>query len=352
MNFNSYTILAWILFGLQSIFAQAVPQPVAGETTALFLERTPLELKLRFSQRELLTETNDSTYLNSMLLFRQDGEQWDSLPVRVRARGNFRRENCFLAPIKLRLKKKDTKGTLFEGNKELKLVLPCFESERGADYVLKEYIAYRMYEHVTPFHFKTRPFQMEYADARRNKDRVYHLQGFMIEDIDRVAERVGGHKLKRSVHPLQQDNICSVQNDFFQFMIANTDFSVAYQHNEKLVFVDGRKAIPVPYDFDMSGFVNTSYAVVSEIQNEKLDIEKVTQRLYRGFRRNPEVYDQVRQDYLAKKDRMLGELDAHAGHFNGKKQHQECREFLKAFFEILEDSSLFREQILAVARDN
>ena len=97
-------------------------------------------------------------------------------------------------------------------------------------------------------------------NALRSIDSLDELEAFMIEDIANVADRNRGKRLKRTVHPLQQDHLSSVQNDFFQFMIGNTDFSSAYQHNEKLIFVDGRQAIPIPYDFDMSGMVNAHYA--------------------------------------------------------------------------------------------
>ena len=33
------------------------------------------------------------------------------------------------------------------------------------------------------------------------------------------------------------------------------DFSTAYQHNGKLLYSE-KKIIPLPYDFDMSGFIN------------------------------------------------------------------------------------------------
>lgn len=342
---------ALVLFlALHGALAQPVLSATTGPTTPLFEELSPIELEMEFSQRDLITQTDDSTYMDITMRYRLNHKDWDSIPIKVRARGNFRKENCFLAPIKLKIKKKAAKGTLFEGNKELKLVLPCYDSERGADYVLKEYLAYQMYERITPFHFKTRRFELRYTDTRRNRNREYNLQGFLIEDIDRVAERNNGHKLKRTVHPLQQDNICSIQNDFFQYMIANTDFSSAYQHNARLVFVDGRMAIPVPYDFDMSGFINTDYAVVSQIQGEELGIKKVTTRLYRGFKRDTGIYNTVRADFLSKKSALFSVLEKHRELFNRPGQYEEAHTFLQGFFEILEDDQAYRKHILAVAR--
>ena len=47
------------------------------------------------------------------------------------------------------------------------------------------------------------------------------------------------------------DADASVRNAMFQYMIGNTDFSTAYQHNNKLLYID-KLIIPLPYDFDMS----------------------------------------------------------------------------------------------------
>jgi hypothetical protein len=56
-------------------------------------------------------------------------------------------------------------------------------------------------------------------------------------------------------------------------MIGNNDFSTYAPHNEKLMEVDG-KIVPIPYDFDLSGLVNASYAVVSV--NPKITETSVT----------------------------------------------------------------------------
>ncbi|EAR16305.1 hypothetical protein [Robiginitalea biformata] len=326
-------------------------EPADGAAKPLFSSTERLDVRLSYSNRDLIRDTNDSTYLNTMLLYRVGDEAWDSVEVRIRARGNWRKANCFLAPVKVRIKKAAARGTLFEGIKELKFVLPCAPTDDCADYVLKEYLAYKFYEMVTPFHFRTRRMRLEYVDQKKRNEKAYELEAFMIEDIANVADRNRGKRLKRTVHPLQQDHLSSVQNDFFQFMIGNTDFSSAYQHNEKLIFVDGRQAIPIPYDFDMSGMVNAHYAVVSSVQGDNLDIEKVTQRLFRGFKRDPQVFDAVRRQYLDLKPRVMAYLDSMAEDFHNSRQFQNTRDFLENFFQILRDDTSYREQILVSARD-
>ena len=339
-----------LALGLNGSAQEALATPENLTVTPLFSEEEPLPIKLKYSNRQVRRETNDSTYLESVLEYEDEDGEWKSLDLKLRARGNYRRTNCYFPPLKLKIKKKARKGTLFEGNKELKLVLPCQLSKHSHDYVLKEYLAYKLYEVVTPFHFKTRAVSLELTEIKGKKEKKHQLMGFLIEDIDKVADRHGARKLKRSVHPLQQDNVCSVQNDFFQYMIGNTDFSVAYQHNEKLIFVTDRKAIPIPYDFDMSGLVNANYAVVSQVQNEVLSITKVTQRLFRGFKRSESVFEFIRQDFLGKRAQMMQIVDDLEPQFQDPRQFQLARNFIEEFFEILQSEKQFQREILAVAR--
>lgn len=321
-----------------------------NEANLLFQDETPISMKWKYSEKDMRKQTNDSTFLDCQLSYQQEDGSWNSLDVQVRARGNWRQENCFLTPVKLQIKKEQRKGTLFEGNKELKMVLPCRNNEQGQDYVLREYMAYKLYEAISPFHFKTRRVSLEFTDDRGKKEKSYQLEAFLIEDTKEVADRSNAKRLKRNVHPQQQDDFVCTQNDYFQFMIGNTDYSLAYQHNEKLLFVENMNAIPVPYDFDMCGLVNASYAVVSQIQGETLPITDVTQRLYRGFERPPGVYEQVREYYLSNKDAILAKAEALQPEFRNPKQYDEARAYILEFFDILENKTDFKNKIVDKAR--
>lgn len=342
--------LFFLFFGILTFAQQEAPAIEKNQTSALFQSEEPLPIRIQYSAKEMRRDTNDSTYLDCMMSYQDSDGQWDSLAVRARARGNWRKENCFMAPIKLKIKKSNSKGTVFEGNKEFKLVLPCRNSDTGEDYVLKEYLAYKLYEDISPYHFNTRRLSIELTDIKGKKAKEYQLEGFLIEDIDKIAERHDGRKLKRKVHPLQQDDLNSIRNDFFQFLIGNTDFSVAYQHNEKLLFVEGLKAIPIPYDFDMCGLVDANYAVVSQVQGETLAITSVTQRLYRGFKRDAELYQQVRKEFLSKKPALMQHVDDLESSFYNPKQFESAKKFVLDFFAVLESDSQFKNQILDKAR--
>src|SRR5210317_583706 len=79
-----------------------------------------MTLRLEIPIKTLRKETNDSTYTSSTLYFKELST-WDSLPVELRTRGEFRRKKCIFPPVKLKFSKKDIENTVFDHNKKLKL---------------------------------------------------------------------------------------------------------------------------------------------------------------------------------------------------------------------------------------
>ncbi len=350
---NKQTIAGLLIFYLLSIapgFAQkASKSKKLDKVSKLFLTDSALPIKMSYSFKELRKNTNDSTYLNIDLTYQQALGDWQSIPVRVRSRGNFRLKTCYFAPIKMRIKKANAKGTLFKGNKELKLVLPCLLEKDADDNVVKELIAYKLYELASPYHLKTRLVDIALSELKGKKIKEHQVKGFFIEDIDELADRFGGDVLKRNVHPMQQEALSSIRNDFFQFMIGNTDYSTGYQHNQKLLFLN-KNSVPVPYDFDMSGLCNTSYAVVSQIKDHELPISKVTQRLYRGFKRGDALMYQVKNEFLENQEKMLSIVDAHETYFKNPKEFVKCKKYIQEFFDVLADNARFQKDIMSLAR--
>lgn len=343
-------LLIWMLHLMLLSYAQENVLTAGDEgVQTLFRSEVPLLLQLRYSNKDMKRETNDSTYLQSMIWFKETDSSWDSLPVDLRARGNFRRANCYFAPLKLRLKKSHAKGSLFQGSEETKMVLPCLLDRNSGDYVLKEYLAYKLYECVGSYHFKTRLTRIELFEERGKRKVEHNLLGFLIEDMDQVAERYDGKKIKRIIHPLQYDAIASLQNSFFEYMIANTDYSTKQQHNQKILFAE-KRIIPVPYDFDMCGLVNAPYAAVTNIQNLSGSISQVTDRIYKGYEREEEQLYEVRKLFLESKEKMLEEVTALKDLFQDPVQYKQADAFINAFFDILEDDKKFSKNILGRQR--
>lgn len=322
-----------------------------GKTAVLFQSEQPLSIKLKYSIKDIKKNTTDSTFIVSTLYYKNDELLYDSIPMKLRARGNFRRKYCYYAPLKLKLKESQTNGTPFEANKKLKVVLPCSIGTIQNDNVVKEYMAYKFYEIISPVHFKTRLANIEFIEEKGQRTKEHSIKGFFVEDLDNVAERFDGREITRRIEPLQHDDLNSVKNSFFHLLIGNTDFSTRSLHNNKLLFID-KKIICIPYDFDMSGLVNADYATVSGIDNLPIKITDVTQRLFKGYMRDESLFHEVRQDFLDHKIEILNTVDNLEEFFQNTDQFKKAKLFIADFFEILESDKNFNKYILSRARTN
>ena len=346
---NQKLKLLLVLFILFPFFLMAQSQLNAEkETVQLFDDYSFLPLKFKYSRKQLKKETNDSTYMKSLLSYETKEGAWDTLEVKIRTRGNFRRKTCFFTPIKLKVSKANAKGTVFEKNRKLKVVFPCLNEYLKDDYLMKEYIIYKMYEVVMPYHFKTRLIEVEFDDIKNKKVKTYQLKGFLIEDYDKVAKRLNGRVVKRAFYPQGYDDLYAVRNAMFQFMVGNTDFSATYSHNSKVIYVD-KKFVPISYDFDMSGFVNTSYSVVSQTRRTELPIENVTERYYMGYKRDIRLFEKVRLEFLNNKNQLLEVLDNHKNYFESQDSFETAKAYIKEFFKILEDRNTFKRRTYDIA---
>ncbi len=313
------------------------------QLSKLFRSQENLPVRLGFSNKDIKKKTNDSTYIATNISYKTEDGAWKDFEAELRVRGYFRQEKCYFPPIKIKISKSAGKATLFEGNKKLKLVLPCLTQKDMNDLIVKEYMAYKLYEIISTYHFETRLTDISFIETRGNKTKTHELKGIFIEDDKKIAKRHGGKVHDRSVYPLSQDPLTSVQNAFFQFLIGNNDFSTYAPHNIKLFNIN-KKVIPIPYDFDMSGLVNASYAVVSYINDVPLT-SSVTERLYRGFKRDQKIILQVRKEFLDNQIELLEIVDSLEPFFDNPKGFSKTKKFISGFFEIMQDDTRFEREI-------
>lgn len=253
-----------------------------AQQAPLFAEDGALAVTLRTDvSRIRQTRSVDEELPGTLIYTAADGTEV-SVPVRVRARGNFRRQarNCSFPPLRLNLAGRDARGTLFEGQDKLKLVTPCHDTrEQYQQYVLHEYLAYRTYQLLTPVSYRVRLLRVTYEDPDGGYD-TRTVTAFVIEDDEQMARRnhatLGGWE---QLHPGLLDPEPAALMNLFQFMIGNTDYSTVYFHNATGIRTEEGKNQAVPYDFDWSGVVSARYAV----PDEQLPIRSVQQRLFRGF---------------------------------------------------------------------
>jgi hypothetical protein len=212
-----------------------------------------------------------------------------SLPISLALRGITRRtsETCDFPPLRVDFTAQPPPNSLFAGQKKLKLVTHCRNSPSFQQYVLLEYAAYRMYNLLTPLSFRVRLANIDYRDASGRP--IVSRIGYFREDLSDVAHRNGlnvvhaGERIPVSyLSPADAGRYA-----LFEHLLANHDWSMRAGpvgkdccHNAELVGVAAPGAtIPIPYDFDFSGYVNAPYATPPA----ELDISDVRQRVFRGY---------------------------------------------------------------------
>ena len=266
----------------------ALPVTAAGSPDPLFQDDAPLRVEITAPFARLIDERpKDEEFQGSFSFKVVDGSRVE-LDLQIRARGKFRHANCDFPPLYLNFKRSQVADTLFEGQNRLKMVVHCKDSARYQQALLKEYLAYRMFNSLTEQGFRVRLLDVTYVDSEDRRPRMVRY-AFLLEHVNRLGERLGRQKLNAfpdNVQALQADylNLTSV----FQYLLGNTDFSPILGsqdeccHNYELFGKEGAPLLAIPYDFDMSGFVNTPYAR----PEHGLGIDSVKQRLYQGFCEN------------------------------------------------------------------
>jgi len=312
----------------------------------LFSEQTPIELSLKISISSIKDAKKDSVYLTHKMLYRQPPQPYDSIHVDLKGRGNFRYRECYFPPMSVKIKSKDSKGTIFEGNKKLKLVLPCYNRESGNTLIIKEFLCYKLYEEITPYSFRTRLANIDLTEERGRKSKNHKIKGILIEDMNRATSRLQARALPNvKISPTALNDTSTMRFELFQFMISNTDWSAVFQHNAKLIVQGKDKYVSLIYDFDMSGLVNAPYSVVSEINGEKLNIISVTERYYRGYCHAPEVMELVRKEFISKEEKLMSIPDELKGELSDK-EIRGIKEYLREFFVILRNDRYFKVDVL------
>jgi hypothetical protein len=292
------------------VWCTLLAAPLAG-AQGLFRETAPLEVTIVTDLKAVVRDRDSTKFAPhaSTLTYRDGTAAPKSFPVTLRARGHFRRQarNCDFPPLKLEFDRKDARESLFQGNKELKITTNCRPSNADyQQYILSEYALYRAYQLVSPKYFRTRLAHVTYHDTTHVTPDVVSW-AFFIENEKEVAKKFHAEVLptKGAVfHDLDEQQLATTA--LFEYMIANTDWSISGLHNVALMRDSIGRIAPVAYDFDWSGAVNARYS----FPDARLGIRSTTERLYRGPCFPPETWEPVFARFLAAKPQIEAIYDA------------------------------------------
>ncbi len=262
--------------------AQRRQRRTAAESRPIFATTDPLAFTLAANFKALNKDHDPNSkkrYPGELKMTREDGKM-DTIAVNLGARGHIRRmaRVCEFVPIRVEFPKEDVKDTVFAGQNALKLVVPCQSGKDYEQYILREYLVYRVFNLLTARSFRARLARVTYVDSMGKT--MATRPGILLEDDGDVATRMEGRTvaLQRVLFENVDQETLTVMM-VFEYMIGNTDYSLYALHNVRLVQLpETRLMYTVPYDFDLAGAVHPPYA----IPDRRLGISSVTDRLYRG----------------------------------------------------------------------
>ena len=268
---------------------------------------------------------------------------------RIKARGNFRRRHCGLPPLWLNIKKTDLKLKQLQDLNKLKMVTHCRGGDIYDQYVLKEYLAYKIYNLITPYSFRVRLTEIKYIDTGR-KNKTYTHWAFFIEPEILMNERLNTISLKAdNLGVYHTDSTLTDIMAIFQFMIGNADYSIAGRHNIKLIKdIDPLifYPVPVPYDFDYSGIVNAYYAV----PGDNLGIKSVKERYFLGPCRTDQEFSKAIKSILTKESEILDLVKGF--HYMNDRDRNEMLKYLSSFFSAAKRKTFIEEHIRSTCRNS
>jgi len=326
----------------QAVGRQAPPDSTEPSAPRLFDAAEPLALTLTADfgaiTKQRGTEKKDQPGLLSYVAATGDSVRLD---VQLRTRGHFRLKICQYPPLKLVYDKAQAAHTMFaHTGSSLKLTVQCRGGRGSANYLLEEYLIYRVYNLLTERSFRARLARVTYVDVK-DKHPPEMRYGFFVEDDDRMARR-------NKTEVFEQKGV--TQNDVdpeqmtlvavFQYMIGNTDWAVSALHNIVLIRDSTGVVYPVPYDFDWSGVIMPPYAQ----PDPSLGIATVRQRTYRAGCRRPEELAPVFAKFNAQKEAIYALYRGLESEGLEPKRIDQALRYYDEFYKIINDPGATRRE--------
>ncbi|HYD86861.1 MAG TPA: hypothetical protein VEA80_05260 [Vitreimonas sp.] len=346
------------MFGVRGFiagfFLTALAAFPASAQHPLFSDDAEVQIVLEAPLNTLIRNADRSTdAVPAVATITAPGAQAERFDIQLSPRGFSRRTGGICTFPPLRLDFDATRGTSMRGQNRLKLVTRCRNGANYEQLTVLEYTAYRLYNEITPLSFRVRPVRVTYRDTegRRREETQFN---FLVEDLDDVARRnnemAALEVLSNEVRSSQLHTETAAVYGLFQYMIGNLDWDMVSGHagdecchNSKLVGATAESrenVIPIPYDFDYSGFVNAPYA----IPPEGLGVANVRTRYYRGLCRHNEQVPAAAERIRARRSALYAVIDGEP-RLNANNRRN-ARRYLDEFFAILDDPQRVQRQII------
>ena len=336
-----FAVLPFLLAGLPAI-----------ADSPLFESSDSIALTIEAPMRELIRKRRSKPQFDATVTYTDANGESRSVSARIETRGNHRLETCTIPPIRLEFDKDSIAGTLFEGQKKLKVVTPCDRGNDNETWLRQEFGIYRALNEITDYSYRVRMLELSYRDVDSKRwKREY--PAFFIEAHKAVAARHGLTNIRPpTIRPDQFDASQLMNVMLFQYLVANTDFSVLKGpsgegccHNGRVFSARGAETgwKVIPYDFDQAGIIDTDYA----LPDKRLRIRAVRSRLYRGFCWNNEELPGAIERFNLGREAITAALVPEG--ISSSKQRS-ARRYVDRFYEIINDPEELQDNILDKCR--
>ena len=312
----------------------------------LFEDQKMLDVIIEMPMKTIINDAEDRPEVPGVLRYTVAGSEV-AIDFTMSTRGNSRLKYCSFPPLKLNLKKKQVKGTLFEGQNKLKIVTQCKSSKVFKRYLVQEYGIYHGFNVLTDNSIRARALSVTFRDSEGQRDDDVQ-SAFFLESDKEVAKRLSMEPIKSpTIDPAQLDSRHASVFTLYQYLIANTDWSMLQGpgnksccHNGKVIITPGTTNgwIVLPYDFDQAGLIHTSYSTTAD----GLGIRSVRQRVFRGRCSNLEHLDES----IAKFNELRPQIEEALNPPPlDKRSRKKALKYIDDFYEIVNDPKKRKKKI-------
>lgn len=339
---NTHFYASCCIFVLLLVFG-ASPTLLNGQKETIFdqwMYDDYLEITLE-TDLSIFTDGSrfDQGYQDADFIYENaDGEE-EVFDMKIRMRGKFRRKNCTFPPLKLNFDKDDMEARGWYNDDEYKLVTPCVSGPVGREYVLKEYLAYKIYQELSDIHFRVQLVKFTIADRESNKK--HKGWGFIIEDGKTLERRYNVNRCSDcyslSSNQFNQENLRTTA--LFQYLVGNADWSVTLNKNIEILQseADSSQFFVVPYDFDYSGFVNPTYAA----PNSDYNLKSVRERVFLSDLSDQDMQPAINKFLEEKQDIMALIKNFKRLNYTAR---QDVMGYIESFYDSLAEAGLQRPE--------
>jgi hypothetical protein len=300
-----------------------------------------VEMTLTAEIDSLIETRKTKEYRAADISFKDGSGIVHNYQIRVKPRGKFRRRICDFPPLKIKFSKEQLEAAGLSKHNDLKLVTHCMEDELyNENLLLREYLTYKLYNELSPNSFRTQLVKITYQDShdKRNKQVRY---GFLIEDVDELADRMGGKECD-DCFGLTQEQINTSQENvvaLFQYMIGNVDWNLDMHRNIKLIKKADGSHIAVPYDFDYSVLVGAPYL------RPNTDLQQTTamERIFLGRTQESEKLNGTISYFKTKRKALLDIIRSF--HYLNKQERFEIELYIESFFDQIDNRNSVDQMI-------